>query len=422
MRRIITFLCFLSLLFSVEAQSIFPTRLYDASVASLQVKVVGEGEWRPYPYYQLGAFEQLEISFDCLGGENESLTYTLTYCTADWKKCPELQAEAVKGFERGEIKTSHLSKATRENYRHYSLILDNSSSPKPQLSGNYILKVFRSSGFESEPILETSFAVLSKDAIDTSLSFTSATEKGLFGEWQQVEVSLSDFQLDEVNAREELLVYVGQNGRRDNTQLLNTPSGISLFTVSYEDASSAVFEGGNEYYSFEVLNDNRTPMGVEHISREENERQLYLFAQRNRSTSSYVREDDADGRYIIRSVGTFTEEPWEADYYRVHFTYNSEKLPYGQRLYLIGEAFESLPLEERELNYDEEKERYSTSLLLKGGYVSFSFATTAKEGGLTTIPTEGSHYETSNTYTALVYYRGKGSLQDQLIGVCTKRN
>ncbi len=421
MKRIVFLLiyCFFSL--ALLSQTPFPSRLLDPLVAALEVKVAGSKEWRPYPYIQKGTDEQLLVEFDLLRGEEEALCYTLTYCTADWKECRYLQTEAVKGFQKGVISTSILSQGVRTNYRHYRLLLNEKASPRPCLSGNYILRIYRESSYPNQAIVEISFALMEKENVDVDLSFRAITQKGLYDSWQEVSVSIKDLEsIEKSYLQDTWSVYVGQNGRRDNIKELLRPSIKTSSRLEYKYAAAAVFEGGNEYYAFEVLHDLYTPMGVEKTSCVNNEYLLYLYSQRNRSEGHYVEENDADGRYIIRS-NKLEDTAHTIEYYWAYFTYFSEELPPSQKIYLVGEAFEYLPLEERELSYDASLGAYTIAQLVKGGYVSYSYIVRDAEGIFTFFPSEGSYYQSSNTYTAWVYCKDRVSGQDRLLGICTKR-
>lgn len=405
---------------SGRGATLFPTRLLDPSVAGLSVSVVGSGAWRPFPYYAPSSGEALEISFDLLGGELIPFTYTLTHCDAHWQPSSLLPSEYISGFEKGEVTDSQLSEATRQNYRHYRLILNNTTPSRPKLSGNYLLRIYRDGAAVNDPAIEVAFALLDPIASIAAVT-TPITHSESYGAHQQVnvETTLPMERVRVINPQEELCLVVGQNGRRDNAVWLTKPSGISGQNFRYEDFQAALFEAGNEYHAFEILNDNRAGMGIEHIVTEDEEHSLYLFAQQNRHTMEYLQTQDANGRYVIRSIETGGAEAVNTDYYRAYFTYWSDPLPEGQSLYLSGEAFDLLPLSERRLQYDAEQGAYRGAVWFKGGYVSFTYLSSSDGVTFTTSLTEGNHYQTNNLYTILVYYRPMGARYDALIGIGT---
>jgi hypothetical protein len=70
------------------------------------------------------------------------------------------------------------------------------------------------------------------------------------------------------------------------------------------------------------------------------------------------------------------------------------------------------------MSYDSEHEcYYLTALLKQGGYdYQYWFIPSTKKAA-TTQMSEGSHWETQNSYTICVYYRPFGSRYDRLVGL-----
>ena len=69
------------------------------------------------------------------------------------------------------------------------------------------------------------------------------------------------------------------------------------------------------------------------------------------------------------------------------------------------------------MTYDAARKAYTCAVPLKYGYYSYRYVMLKPDGSTAIPPTEGSFYETRNTYTALVYYRGTLDRADRLVGV-----
>jgi hypothetical protein len=70
------------------------------------------------------------------------------------------------------------------------------------------------------------------------------------------------------------------------------------------------------------------------------------------------------------------------------------------------------------MQYDTETKRYTKTLYLKQGYYEYNYAfleDQKKEAEFVVV--EGTHQETENDYSILVYYRQPGENYDRLIAV-----
>jgi len=70
------------------------------------------------------------------------------------------------------------------------------------------------------------------------------------------------------------------------------------------------------------------------------------------------------------------------------------------------------------MEWSPEERSYKATLLLKQGFIDFTYATMPRQGkapDLTTI--EGSHYQTENDYLILVYVTDRQQRYDRLVGM-----
>jgi hypothetical protein len=111
---------------------------------------------------------------------------------------------------------------------------------------------------------------------------------------------------------------------------------------------------------------------------------------------------------------------WQSDFADTHFTF----VPAGNQpiadkdVYLFGELTNYGMDNKAKMVYNTEKGIYETSLLLKNGYYNYDYVTIDKQGGPASFDfTEGNLWDTENSYTILVYYKGINGRVDELIGV-----
>ena len=74
------------------------------------------------------------------------------------------------------------------------------------------------------------------------------------------------------------------------------------------------------------------------------------------------------------------------------------------------------------MHYDEENEMYFTQVKLKQSYYDYVYVLEDEEGHIDYSFTEGSHRETENDYTVLVYHRNVFYGYDELIGSVQKNS
>ncbi len=383
----------------------FPIDVRDGRVASLQVTIdTSDGSYRPLPYYIPSKGESLSIDFDLLDAVPLNLRYRIEHYNAYWEKSNLFPAEYLRGMSEGIFPDSKPSAATQRNYRHYRLTLDGESDPTPIISGNYEIEIFEENS--SIPLLKLGFAVC--DPIySIKANCSPITEEGAYQKNQEISAYIGG----SLKTGDKMLLLVAQNGRRDNIVILSNATQSTLNSITFEHGQAALFEAGNEFFSFEILGEHETNMGVMNFFAGK-EPMVELFPTKNNSNSSYEILDDANGRVVYRAPYGSSRSDDNADYYWVRFRYFSD--PIDSDVILIGEAFEWMPIAEKTLNYNEEEGCYEKTILLKAGYVSYAYAT-KEASNLSLLKTMGCHYQTKNQYSILCYCRSTGDREYKLV-------
>ena len=135
-----------------------------------------------------------------------------------------------------------------------------------------------------------------------------------------------------------------------------------------------------------------------------------------RTFSEYQSLTDANGRFFIRN-NEGTDPQVDADYANVEFRLPVESPMRERNLYLVG-AFSDWQIREAfKLSYKPTSKSYAARFLLKQGIYNYLYVTAGADGLNADLKMmEGSHFNTENDYTILLYYRANTNDFDELIG------
>lgn len=396
--------CLLFAHFAVPMQA-QRNEIYNDRIASLQV-VVGD-DWMNPP---ISSGEPIYIDFDDLTHEYHRYTYSLVHCEADWTPSQELFAsDYINGFAEGNtIDDIAESLNTNTLYTHYSLCIPNERC-KIKLSGNYRLTVFDDND-EKTPIFSACFMLVDQQ-MGIAMNVTSNTDIDINNSHQQVEWELNYGNLKVTNPAQQIKTIVMQNYRWDNAVVNARPQYTTANGQRWHHCRELIFEGGNEFRKFEMLDVNHTTMGLETIDWDGSQYQAYPWTDEPRP--SYIYDEDANGAFVIRNSDN-VEINITADYLNTHFRLASPRLP--NDIYVSGWWTNNSFLPKYKMEWNDETQLYECEIPLKQGYYSYQYLMQLPNGSMTTVPSEGSFYQTDNTYQILVYYRGIGDRTDRLIG------
>lgn len=376
--------------------------IYSPRVKSLTSIV--DGDWLNRPVMTLGTTERLVIGFDELSHNYHRLTYRLEHCEADWTVSENLfESDWLTGFNDNQIEDYQNSINTTVLYTHYRLRIPNERC-RLKMSGNYRLTVYDDDE-DGERLLDVEFYVL-EPRMTVGIAVTTNTDVDHNQSHQQVSMTVDYNELRVNNLEEELHTVVMQNWREDNARHDVRPNFINTRGLKWEHNRQLIFDAGNEFHKFEVLDVGHPTMGLDGIKWDGSYYQAYPFtctARRN-----YLTDVDADGAFCIRNSDN-TEIDYTCDYVWVNYTL---QVPYEGDLYINGHWTTDYDREAYRMEYDRQTGMYYASVLQKQGYYSYQFLT--EDGG---IPySEGSFYQTQNRYQALVYYRPTGERTWRLVG------
>jgi len=384
----------------------------DNSIKS--VKIYKTGDELSFPIIELGSKETITLTFDDLSDNQSNYSYVITHCTSEWNESGLIASDYMDGFEPNSINDYQSSIGTTVAYTHYSLVLPNSDI-KIKVSGNYIVKVFDTNN-SNRIIVERKFRVV-ESLITVNAKTFQPIDPSQKSTSQQIELSINTNPLTISDPYNDLHVEILQNGQPINSINGITPAFIQKDKILYSTANQPIFDGINEFRSFDINSFRYISLGVSSIEQIANEYSIQLQPGSNNRNQKYFNQTDKNGSFIINLANSESSNV-EADYGWVYFT-----LPYYDQLtekgvYVIGELTNWQCTPQNLMQYSYSRGAYELRLFLKQGYYNYRYVVKDfKTGEIDQSFFEGNHSETENDYLILVYYKPQGSRFERLVGV-----
>ena len=386
--------------------------IYDKGIASLQV-VAGQ-KWMSLPIIRLGSHspnDRINISFDDLTHTYHRYTYKIEHCEADWTVSDQIFAsDFINGFQEGNtIENSMESINTNVLYTHYKLTIPNEDCSL-KMSGNYKLTVFDEND-DNRPMFTACFMVL-ENAMGVQLDVTTNTDIDINKQHQQVSMQVNYGSVNVTDPSTQIKTVVMQNRRWDNARINPKPQYTMADGLRWEHNSDLIFQAGNEYHKYEILDVSHPTMGIDRIDWDGENYQVYPYACVPRP--NYVYDEDANGAFYIRNSDNI-ENDIASEYVFVNYTLQVPERVDGD-VYVNGAWTNDQLTPEYRMEYDDMNRCYTARILQKQGYYSYQFVMVGRDGVSRVVPSDGCFYQTENKYQALVYYRGTGERTDRLVG------
>ena len=396
------------LLATASLQATAKSVINDPQVKTLQVVV--NQDWLSPPVMKLGSSDVLNIGFDELSHNFHRYVYRLEHCEADWSPSEDIfESDWLEGFNDNVIEDYENSLNTTVLYTHYKLQIPNDRC-RLKMSGNYRLYVYDEDGDSDEPALCAEFRVV-EPLMNIGLSVTTNTDIDFNLSHQQVSMTVNYNGLNITNEEEQIRTVVMQNGREDNQKENVRPNYTRVGQMKWEHNRGLIFDAGNEYHKFEVLDVSHPTMGIEHMVWDGKHYQAYPFV--NAPRRNYLYDQDANGAFYIRNSDNI-ENDRTCDYVYVNYKLTPAE-PYSHDVIING----SWTTEENvsyAMTYNEQDKSYNAQILQKQGYYSYQYLLRNKSGQTSIMPEEGSFFETENRYQAFVYYKGVSERTWRLVG------
>ncbi|MFL2582588.1 MAG: DUF5103 domain-containing protein [Flavobacteriales bacterium] len=411
MKLLITLLL---LLFSnLYLSASFKNEIFSSSIKSVQLTNYNMSY--DMPIITLNSDEQLNLSFDYLANDAKEFSYTFIKCDANWKKSENVFFhDFSQGMEDQFITDYEFSENTAVNYIHYTLNFP-SAENKFLMSGNYILIVKDTE--TSEIVMTQKFYI-----VESKTTITPQPQTPINFDFKQTH-HLANFTVNHSlipsdNPMNEFSAVVIQNGRYDNAKYNLKPSFIKNNQLLFNNEHETLFEAGNEYRILDFRDLKQLGQGVEEIFYKDSIYHVIPKTDYKRAYLKYKQSLDHDGQFFIEKKPSNGDPNLTSDYGFVHFRF-ARKIPLdSSSVYILGEIGGGEINRNFKMTYKDSLEHYESHILLKQGVYNYAYV--AKKIGkkhLSWENTDGSHYQTKNTYTVFIYHRGFNDETETLIGV-----
>ena len=372
---------------------------------------------------------RLYLSFDDLDSDRYDYNYMIVHCDKDWNPSEIDPQEYVVGFNYDEIQEQGtFSKFTKVDYVHYNLSLP-TRQVRWTISGNYVLVIYDQ---EDNPVLSRRF-VIYETLGKLRTERLKSTHPGGHNTHHRIGLKYWDLPTSFTDKMylAGITVKVMQN---KNWSTLSEGIAPTLYQ------NKEFLFNQSKYPSFESYRDFRQ-CGIRSLEFnssnliEIREVQDSIFALLplskpfQRETYSYV--FDRNGRFIINSrdgntlntpeQNAITELDYNetdriySEYAWVVFSIESVQLPEAP-VYVIGGFSDYKLYPEYQLHYDEKRNAYIGTALMKQGRYDYHIVQII-DGKISYQHTEKYDHEATQDYRTFVYYREFGGIYDRVLNV-----
>jgi len=394
---------------------LFTNHIFDEKIKTVQLYKEG---WNfSYPIIKHNSEEKLILHFDLLGDDINSYYYTFIHCDKDWNQSDIFHTDYIDGFFENPLEEYEQSFNTTINYIHYKLSFPNDRI-KLKLSGNYILLVYPMNEPDN-PVLSQRF-LIAEDLAGINITAHRPRMTADINTSQQVDFTVNFSAVKINDPYMDIFAFILQNWRWNNTKTNLKPEFYSNNELKYSSLSDKnIFAGGNEFRYFDIKSIRYQSQYVKKIDFLISNYHVYLFPSDNREFKPYFYWEDFNGKYYI-AIQEEKNPETDADYVYVYFTLPSKYPVEGGRIYVSG-ALSNWTFDSNNLmSYNTTDGTYECVMLLKQGWYNYEYVF-RKDESPESVATkfEGSHYETENDYTVLIYYRNPRDRYDRVIGAQT---
>ncbi len=385
----------------------------DAKVKSISFEKEG---WKlAYPFLQPGSGDEMVLSFDLLGGNGETMWYSIVHCDRDWNRSDLFTSDYMEGYEENQVTDFAPSFNTRVNYTHYRLTLPN-SDVRFLVSGNYVITLWAASD-PDKPLLVRRFYI-SEGSTSATVVFRRPMKPGTTDTHQQAEITVSTGRLPVTDPYRQVTLTIMQNGRADRMKTGLMPDFVGNGRLEYNTLSDkTLFPGGNEFRYFDIKTVKQTRQNVRALDYVNGIYNAFLQPSDDREFKPYFFNEDFNGKSVV-AIEESNDPDREADYLWVWFTLPAYQELRGGSVYVTGDFCGWQYSPDTRMSWNPVKGCYEASLMLKQGWYNYEYAfvpagSAVPEG----FSFEGSHWETENDYLVLTYFRDPTARYDRLTGI-----
>jgi hypothetical protein len=401
------------ILFAVFSFAQLPDEVYNANIQCVRFHMYGDQQ--AMPVYKINSSDQLELNFDDLDGNSKSYYYSFQLCDYNWKPVDISPFLYIKGFTQQRISTSRYSSIALTKYTHYQAILPDRNTTIT-MSGNYLLKVFLD-GNLSKLAFTKRLLVLDSKAVIAAKVIQPFTPQ-YFNTHQKIQFTANITGLSTFSAAQQIKVVILQNNRWDNALKDIAPTFVRGATLEYTNENNCIFTGGKEWRWLDLRSFRLQSDRVDSANYKKQTTDIYVKPDRDRSGERYVYFRDLNGMFLTETYESINPY-WQGDFATLHFSLaTANAQPYaGKDIYLAGQLTDYAFNDKTKMVFNAERGVYEVTTFLKQGYYNYTYIAIDKNNPAQKYDLEGNYWETENSYTILMYYKGFTDRTDQLIAV-----
>ena len=361
------------------------------------------------PCYNLGSGNPVDIKFDLLRNNPETIQYELIHCDRKWNKSYISSINAIDGFDVNYIENQNISYGSVEQYINYSFRLPNENT-NFLISGNFIIKIYVEGENENPLALIKFFVSEQISNLKFKIDESSNVEQSKYLQSYELECSYNPNNI--MDPFSNIYINIQQNHQDFDQQWISGPSFIKENKLVFLPSDSQTFNGGNEFRFFDMSSFRIGSQKIDKIYFNDTTFQILLKEDEKRSFKQYLQYNEMNGRFFIRTYDN-DQADFQSEYGWVLFRLPMRKLV-NDSIYIYGQI-SNWAIDDRFLmKYDSLSKSYFNKSILKQGYYNYIYVVKNSQG-ISTRKIEGSHFETSNEYVVKIYYEDPLNLYDRIL-------
>lgn len=385
------------------SQSIAPLPTDDSRISTVLFHPTGLPIGPPVvPLDHPNPLGHLTLRFDQIHGDEAYWEVRVIHCNKHWEPSDLQPNEYIRGFYSTPIEDLENSFGTKVDFTHFSITLPNSDLQWTR-SGNYLLEVF--DPYEPEVVVISRRFVVFEDLCSVEASVAEPADIALRRTHQEVQFQIQEATYSLSDPYDRLHVAIVPNWRWDRSIGGLPPRFVKGAEIDFQ-RSGYVFEGGNTQRFIDLKGLEFTARGIQRLEERSGSWHAYLTPLERRTYDYFGGGQDIHGAMVTHNdrLEVFTG----SDYIETHWRLHAPHPLVGQELFVVGAFTQHQCLPEFQLQYDAAQQAYTHKALLKQGYMDYMLvardanAQPGDPGSLADL--EGSHFQTNNLYTLVVYY------------------
>ena len=359
-----------------------------------------------FPVMMLGS--SFSIEFDVLNGYEDDYYYKIDHYNFDWTKSQLSKSEYLKGYDNSKIYNYKNSFNTYQIYSNYNLTIPNQET-KIIKSGNYVISILN----DYEELVFSKKMIVYESLSSVKLDIFRTRDLNNINKKQVVQFEVNPIS-NINNPLKTIKTLIIQNNDISNSITNLKPQYTLGNRLIYKYDLEASFMGGNEFLYFENKNIRGSDINIRTFDLKEIYHN-YLYADTPRNNSTYTYNPDINGDFLVTSLNAENNNI-EADYAKIHFYLNIDKLDNEKSIYVSGN-FNGYQLNSsNKMTYNNLKNIYELEIKLKQGFYNYKYSVLNKLNKKMEGYISGNFDETENNYKVIIYYRDYGSRYDRVIG------